>query len=236
MSGGGDHITMSSTTARSAAPTRLPARTRDKRPALAALALLLVLLGALGSALIVYRSSERTEVLMTARAVEQGQVLTREDFRVVELAWDEDDTQLIGATALDNFVGASALTHIPANAVLAPQMFTASEMAPQGATQVGVMVPAPGRPADMFRVNDIVRVYEVAGAVAVGEQGETEELVSAAKVVAVGDASTTSDLVHVTLLVPEDDAPAVIGASSSGTAALAVLPADAAPVVDWRTQ
>lgn len=227
---------MSSSTARAAAPSRLPARTRDKRPALAALALLLVLLGALGSALIVYRSSERTEVLMAARTIEQGQVLVREDFRMVEIAWDDDDTQLIGATAIDNFVGASALTHIPANAVLAPQMFTASEMAPDGAAQVGVMVPAPARPSDMFRVNDIVRVYQVAGATAVGERDDTEELVSAAKVIAVGEASTTSDLVHVTVLVPEDDAPAVIGASSAGSAALAVLPADAAPVVDWRTQ
>lgn len=225
-----------STSARSAAPTRLPARSRDRRPALAALALLLVLLGALGSALLVYRTGERTEVLMAAGPIEQGEVLTREDLRVVEMAWDDGETQLIGATAIDNFVGASALTHIPANSVLAPQMFTASTMAPAGSTQVGVLVPLPGRPADVFRVNDIVRVFQVPPAAAVGETGETEELVMAAKVVSVGAASTTSDSVHVTLLVPEADAPAVIAASSSGSAALAVLPADTAPVVDWRTE
>jgi hypothetical protein len=227
---------MTTSAVRSAAPTRLPARSRDRRPALAALALLLVLLGALGSALLVYRTGERTEVLMSAGPIEQGQVLTREDFRVVEMAWDDGETQLIGATALDNFVGASALTHIPADAVLAPQMFTASAMAPAGATEVGVLVPSAGRPADGFRVNDIVRVFQVPAATAVGDQGETEELVGAAKIVAVGEASTTSDLVHITLLVPEDDAPAVIGASSSGSAAVAVLPADTAPVVDWRTE
>ncbi|GAA5159359.1 SAF domain-containing protein [Ornithinimicrobium tianjinense] len=227
---------MSSSATRSAAPTRLPSRARDKRPALAVLALLLVLLGALGSALIVFRSSERTEVLMAARPLEQGQVLTAEDFRVVEMAWDDADTQLIGATALDNFVGASALTHIPANTVLAPQMFTASAMAPEGATQVGVVVPSAGRPSEGFRVNDIVRVFQVPDQAAIGGGGATEELVEAAKVVHVGEASTTTDMVHVTLLVPDADAAAVIAASSTGTAALSVLPADTAPVVDWRTQ
>lgn len=226
---------MSTTAARSGAPgNRLPARPRDKRPALALLALLLVLLGALGSALLVYRTANRTEVLVANDTIRQGQSVTADDFGVVEVAYDEG-TQLVPAASLPQFVGSNSVTHIPAGAIISPQMFTPSVLAPEGAQLVGVVVPTVGRPADGFEVNDIVRVYAT---VAPGSQDtdEAEELVSAAKVAATTPVSETRDVLHVTLLLPEDAAAQVISASAAGTAALSILPADTEPVVDWRTE
>lgn len=226
---------MSTTPARSGASgNRLPSRPRDKRPALALLALLLVLLGALGSALLVYRTANRTEVLVANDTIRQGQSVTADDFDVVEVAYDEG-TQLVPAASLSQFVGANSVTHIPAGSIISPQMFTPTTLAPEGAQLVGVVVPTVGRPADGFQVNDIVRVYTTAGPGA-EEAGEAEEIVPAAKIVSTTPVSETRDTLHVTLLLPEDVAAEVITASAAGTAALAILPADTAPVVDWRTE
>lgn len=227
---------MSTTPARPGAPAnRLPARTRDRRPALAALALLLVLLGALGSALIVFRSSERQEVLVANATIQQGQVVTAEDFRVAEVAFDEG-TQVVGSGSLPNFVGTYAVSQVPEGSLVSAQMFSPEPLAPQGTEQVGVVVPSVGRPADGFRINDIVDVYTTVPQTSQGESPDAEPLVQGAKIIGLGPLSETRDTLHVTLLLPEDAAPAVISASAGGTAALTVLPADIAPVVDWRTQ
>ena len=227
---------MSTTPARPGAPgNRLPARPRDKRPALALLALLLVLVGALASALLVYRTANRTEVLVAADTIRQGQTVTAEDFEVVAVAYDEG-TQLVPAASLQQFVGSNTVTHIPAGSIVSPQMFTPTELQPEGAQLVGVVVQTVGRPADGFEVNDIVRVYSTPVADRTGESSEAEEIVTAAKIVATTAVSETRDTLHVTLLLPEDAAAEVITASATGTAALAILPSDTAPVVDWRTE
>lgn len=224
------------TTATSGAtPSRLPARSRDKRPALALLALLLVLVGALGSALLVYRTGNRVQVLVASDTIRQGQQVTEDDFGIAEIAF-EDGAQVVSADSLDRFVGSQAVSTIPAGSLVSGQMFTPSELAPAGAQQVGVVVTSPGRPSDAVEAGDIVRVFATAQESAVAAAEDATELVGAAKVVAVGPQIDTSDTIHVTLLLPEDVVASVVTASVTGTAALAVLPADTAPVVDWRTE
>lgn len=233
----GKNQLMSTTTAAraGAAGDRLPSRPRDRRPALAILALLLVLLGALGSALLVYRTGERVQVLVAQGVVQQGQVVTEQDFSVAEIAFD-DGTQVVPASSLDQFVGSTAVAYIPAGSVISAQMFTTEALSPAGAEQVGVVVASVGRPSSAVKVNDIVRVYRTDPSGTSGETADAEELVAAAKVVAVGPISETRDTVHVTLLLPGDAAASVIAASSAGTAAVSVLASDTAPVVDWRTE
>lgn len=227
---------MSTTPARpGASGTRLPARPRDKRPALALLALLLVLLGALGSALLVYRSGERTQVLVAKETIRQGQKVTAESFSVAEVAFDEG-AQLVPAGSLQSFVGANSVTHIPAGTLVSGQMFTPTELAPAGAQLVGVVVPSVGRPAEGFQVNDIVRVYGTPASKGNEALKPSEVLVEAAKVVSAGTVSDTRDTLHVTLLLPEDAVADVISSSAAGSAALAILPASTPPVVDWRTE
>lgn len=213
--------------------SRLPARTRDKRPALALLALLLVLVGALGSALLVYRTSNRTQVLVASQPISQGQVVTDQDFSVTEIAFDSG-TQVVTADSLPEFVGSYATSSIPEGSLISGQMFTSTELAPADAQKVGVVVASPGRPSDAFRVDDVVSVFATAPESAVGAAEPATELVSAARVVAVAPTVDTRDTVHVTVLLPADTAAEVIAASAAGTAALTVLPADTAPVVDWR--
>ena len=85
---------------------RLPVAPRDKRPALAALALLLILLGALGSALLVFRSGDRESVLAASHDIAFGQVMTRSDFSTVRAA--AEGAALVPARLVSSYVGTRA--------------------------------------------------------------------------------------------------------------------------------
>ncbi len=139
---------------------RLPAPVRDRRPALAALALLLVLGGALASALIAYRSGDRVDVLVARADIEAGEQVDRSDFRVARVAADGAAT--IEAAAASNFVGTTATGRIPAGTMLNRSMFLASSsIAPTGSLVVGVVLSASQRPAVELRAGDVVRVFLV---------------------------------------------------------------------------
>lgn len=211
---------------------RLPAPVRDRRPALAALAVLLVLGGALGSALIAYRSGDRVDVLVARETVEVGQELTRSDFGIARVA--SDGAQTIEAAALENFVGTTALGRIPAGTLLNSQMFlAASGVVPPRALVVGVVLGPTQRPAQDLREGDVVRVFLVPRESAEGSVGTV--LASAVRVAEVGTAA--GDSLRLSLLVPEDGATtALIAAASTGSVAVSRLAPDTLPAVDFRTE
>ena len=98
---------MSSTTSTVAAGRgRLPVQGRDRRAALSALALLLVVLGALGAALVVYRTGHRTDVLIAAHDIKAGQQITAAEFDTARVAHDSGN--VVPASAKQNFIGTYA--------------------------------------------------------------------------------------------------------------------------------
>lgn len=211
---------------------RLPAPVRDRRPALAALALLLVLGGALTSALIAYRSGDRVDVLVARGDIEVGQVVQQSDFALARVAADGAAT--IEADAVQNFLGTSATTRIPAGTMLNRTMFLAdTDVVPPRSVVVGVVLAPNQRPAGLLRAGDVVRVFLVpreAGGVVEGTV-----LVSAVRVVDV-DAASGGDNVRVSLLIPEEPATSVVTAAATGSIALTALAPDTRPAVDFRTE
>lgn len=210
---------------------RLPAPVRDRRPALAALALLLVLGGALASALVAYRSGDRVDVLVARGDIEAGQVLGPGDVSVARVAADGAAT--IEAAALGNFVGTTATGRVPAGTLLNRSMFLASSsVAPPGSVVVGVVLSASQRPAVELRAGDVVRVYlvprEAGGAVA------GTVLARAVRVAEVGP-SAGGDAVRLSLLVPEGPSVSVVSAAATGSIAVTRLAPDTEPAVDFRT-
>lgn len=211
---------------------RLPAPARDRRPALAALALLLVLGGALTSALIAYRSGDRVDVLVARGDIEVGQVMTKADFALARVA--SDGAATIQAAAADNFVGTSATGRIPAGTMLNRTMFLAeSDVIPPRAVVVGVVLAANQRPAGALRAGDVVRVFLVPREVGGVAQGTV--LASAVRVVDV-DAGAGGDSLRVSLLIPEGPATAIVTAAATGSIALTSLAPDTLPAVDFRTE
>jgi hypothetical protein len=211
---------------------RLPAPVRDRRPALAALALLLVLGGALSSALIAYRSGDRVDVLVAAGDIEIGQTIAESDFAIARVA--ADGAASIEAAAAKNFIGSSAISRIPAGTLLNNSMFLAStDVVPPRSVVVGVVLSASQRPAQELRRGDVVRVFLVpreAGGVTNGTV-----LASAVRVAEVG-VSASGDTTRISLLIPEGPATAIVSAAATNSIAVTRLAPDTLPAVDFRTQ
>jgi hypothetical protein len=214
---------------------RLPVAARDKRPALAALALLLILLGALGSALLVFRSGDRESVLAARADIPFGHVMSREDFSTVRAA--ADGVNLIDAGNIGTFLGTRAVSAIPQGALLSPKMFTTDTLVPANGEGVGIVVDANRRPSQVPHTGQVVRVYYVAGNAGGSSEAAPDNpvIVNAARVIAVGKGSG-ADTRSITVLVRSDLAGDVANYASSGNLAVTVLPDDTKPSVDWDVE
>jgi len=212
---------------------RLPVAPRDRRPALAALALLLILLGALGSALLVFRSGDRESVLAANSDIAFGQVMTRSDFKTVRAA--ADGAALVPANLVDTYVGTRATSTIPEGALLSPKMFNTDTLVPDNGEGVGIVVDATRRPSQVPSTGQVVRVYFVSGnGTSTESTPDNPVIVNAARVIAVGQGSGAGTK-SITVLVRSDLAADVANFASSGNLAVTVLPDDTRPSIDWKT-
>jgi hypothetical protein len=213
---------------------RLPVAPRDRRPALAALALLLILLGALGSALLVFRSGDRESVLAASHDIAFGQTMSRSDFKTVRAA--ADGANLVPARLVDTYVGTRATSTIPEGALLSPRMFSVTTLVPESGEGVGIVLDPTRRPSQVPKTGQVVRVYFVSGnGTSTESTPDNPVIVNAARVIATGHgagAGTTS----ITVLVRSDLVSDVADLASSGNLAVTVLPDSTKPSVDWKVE
>ena len=209
---------------------RLPAPVRDRRPALAALALLLVLGGALTSALLAYRSGDRVDVLVARGEIKVGQQVGTGDFGIARVA--ADGVEQIRKDDAKNFGGSYATTGIPAGTLLNKNMFRAGSVVPDRAVVVGVVVSASQRPAEDIRTGDVVRVFSVPREAGSAQAGSV--LAQAVRVAEVTPGG--GEALRLSLLVPEGSATAMVAAASTNTVAVSRLSADTVPAIDFRKE
>lgn len=211
---------------------RLPIASRDRRPALAALALLLIVAGALGAALVVYRSGQRSDVLVAAHEIKAGQQVTAADFTTARVA--ADSGSIVHASSESNFIGSYAITDIPSGTLINNQMFQAAKVLPKDGVIVGVTIPNGNAPGGSIATSSIVRAYYVPKSISSTSQIQSGAvLANAARVV--GDSvTTTGDSQTVSLLVRSDEAAQLVSASAEGNVALALLPIGTKPDIDFQ--
>lgn len=212
---------------------RLPAQTRDRRAALSALALLLIVAGALGSALVVYRAGHRTDVLIAAREIKPGQRLTSADFATARVATDSGS--VVQSADESNFVGTFATTDIPAGTLVNRLMFQAGSMLPKDGVVVGVTLARSQRPAAAIASGDVLRAFQVPRTSSGDTAVAGSVLVDSARVVAVSDGSSSGDSITVSLLVTQVDAAKLIPAAGQGSVAVGELPKTVKPLIDFQT-
>jgi hypothetical protein len=197
------------------------------------LALLLVVAGALGSALVVYRSGHRTDVLVAAHEIKPGQQVNSSDFRVARVATDSGS--VVHASDQHSFVGTFATTEIPAGTLLNHLMFQVSNVLPADGVVVGVTLGRYQRPATSISNGDVVRAFLIPKtSTGANGPGPGLVLVDAARVVDVVGASST-DTITASLLVKQSDAQNLISAASQGAVSLAELPKSVVPSIDFQT-
>ncbi|MFJ4440168.1 RcpC/CpaB family pilus assembly protein [Streptomyces sp. NPDC088923] len=216
---------------------RLPSPPRERKPALAALAVLLILAGALAATLLVMNAGDRVSVVRTTKAIPAGGSLSRDnttdilvakDESINYLPWDQIDL------AKSKYKLRSAL---PEGSLVVGEMLIAKDKSTvdEGKALVGLALKEGQYPGGL-KPGDTVAIYHVgkdAGAPAAGESGSSagnRTLLSAQADVKDedgsskgGEALATGDRT-VTVSVPASEAQALAQASSVGEVAVVLVP------------
>lgn len=218
---------------RSRTSARLPVAARDRRPALAALALLLIVAGALGAGLVVYRNGQRSDVLVAAHEIKAGEQVTASDFGTARVA--ADSGSVVNAASESNFIGSYAITDVPAGTLINNQMFQAGRVMPRDGVVVSVTPSTQNAPpTGSIVTGSVVRAYYTPSSVTTGSQlPPGSVLVNAARVVDTMS-STTSNSQTFSLLVSSDEAKRLVAVSAEGSVTLALLPVGTKPDIDFE--
>ncbi|MET8895008.1 hypothetical protein [Streptomyces albogriseolus] len=231
---------------RSAAPAgpsvgdRLPTPPRERKPALAALAVLLILVGALGATMLVLQAGDRIEVVKITEEIPAGQAVTDSNTMSVMVA-EDPGIHYVKWSQLDALKKLKAVTTIPGGVVAVGEMFGEEAKVPEGKALVGLSLKEGQYPAGL-KSGATVAAYRVGGtsrsgsgdegdggsAGSSGSAGGDFVIVDKAVVNYVQD-SKGDDLVSstnrpVTLLVDDAQAAALTQAASNGEVALVLVP------------
>ena len=107
------------------AGSRLPSAPRRRRPAIAALAALLIVGGALAAGLLAVRMDEREAVIQVSKEIAVGQKITEKDLAEARVAGDSIET--IKVSDARAVIGQYAAVNIKPGQLLVKGMFNATE-------------------------------------------------------------------------------------------------------------
>ena len=200
----------------------LPSAPRERRPLLAALAVLLIVGGALLAGLLAMRLDQRVQMLAAKDTIKAGQVIDKED--LVSASVSSDLTTLVRADQVDQVVGRTARVEISKGQLLDTSQL-ATDPVPGGDLQVvGVSANAGRVPAGGLQPGDKVDIVDI---------GSQNVIVSDAQVLAAKPSSGTSDDwtsgAVISVLVDKKGAAKLASASANGTIAV-ILTASGQPI------
>ena len=138
---------------------RIPLPPRERRPALAALAVLLIVGGAAIAGLLALRADDRDSVVVLREAVVAGQPLTAEQLTTALVSLEGLPT--IPESEQAQVEGTFAATALPAGTVLTQDMLTPSGLLQDGRAAVGLALRAGLLPANGLVGGDVVDVVSV---------------------------------------------------------------------------
>jgi hypothetical protein len=217
---------------------RMPSAPRERKPALAALAVLLVALGAAAAGYLVINAGHRVGAVEITAEVGQGQQIPASAIKEVQINADTG-VHYVAWQFANRVTGVFAAVQIPAGTLLTPSMTTATSNLTAGKVEVGLSLKPGQAPTDLL-IGQTVRAFPVGtgsgcssggngaggangagtgAAVTPGEPITTGTIVSVA-----GDTATNGSTAAVTLAVPETDAGILACYASAGDVAIALTP------------
>jgi Flp pilus assembly protein CpaB len=199
---------------------RLPVPPRERRPALAALAVLLIVGGAAISGLVMLRSDDRTPVLVFARGIATGQEITDADLAVARVA--ADNLQLVPAERKNDIIGQYASVSAPAGTPVGAGMLRTEGLLAKDNVAVGLALKPGHLPANGVQLGDRVDIVLVPTTNSQPTSSQPRVLVDDARVSGYRpDQSSATTLV--TVVVPRGKAPEVAGAGAVGAVSLVLV-------------
>ncbi|GGK65821.1 hypothetical protein Sme01_23890 [Sphaerisporangium melleum] len=200
------------------ASRKLPVPPRERKPALAALALLLVLGGALGTTLLVLRSGDRVSAIRITQQIGPGQPVLPEAMEEVQIA-DTGIGYVSWVHRQEVAATFARVTLLPGTLLTEQMVSSTSEQVGPGKVTVGLALKAGQVPQGLAR-GDHVQVIYVPGANRGTAQGKV--LAPSALVESAGDGEGGSSGL-VSIVVDATVSPAIAMYSSSGEIALGKL-------------
>lgn len=200
----------------------MPSAPRERKPALFALAILLVVLGAGAAGELVLRAGHRVAAVEIIQPVNKGEPIPSGAMKEVEISsdsglayvpWDQ-------AGQVMKFFAASS---IPTGTLLTNDMVAPSGDLTTGKVTVGLSL-KPGQLPAGTQTGDHVRAFAVSGST--GCQANPGKVLSPDAVVTMvsGSASETGSSAAVNIAVDPASAPALVCTSSNGDVGIALLP------------
>ncbi|WP_020391990.1 SAF domain-containing protein [Kribbella catacumbae] len=208
------------------APTssRLPTTPRRRRPAIAALAALLVVGGALVAGVLAVRMDERQSYLQVSQDVAVGQKITRADLTEAQVAGDVPG--LISTSLAGQVVGRYAKVAMAKGQLLDRAMLTLQGPLQAGKAAVGIVLVDGRTPAEGLASGDLVELVRIGqGSTPPAVIGEATVLTVSAdekKGSGLGEKSSTA-VKTATVLVDRQDVQAITDASGNNKIAVALL-------------
>ncbi|KPC85155.1 membrane protein [Streptomyces sp. NRRL F-6602] len=234
--GGGNN--RASAPAQPGAGERLPTPPRERKPALAALAVLLILVGALGATVLVLRAGDRISAIKIEKEIPVGAAVTDDAVTEVLVAADES-VHYVEWSQLASLKKLKAKYTIPKGAVAVGEMFAEGTGLPEGKVNVGLSLKEGQYPSGL-KPGDTVTAYRVGDAAAKSRNDGAETgsgsaagapLVESAQIALVREAeegSVSSGTLPVTVTVDKAVAGPLAQAAKAGEVALVRLPAGGA--------
>ena len=127
----------------------MPSAPRERKPALAALAVLLVALGAVAAGYLVINAGHRVGAVEITQQVGQGQRIPASAIKEVEIA-SNSGINYVAWQYANRVAGVYASVQIPAGTLLTPAMTTATNNLAAGKVQVGLSLKPGQAPANLL--------------------------------------------------------------------------------------
>ncbi|MER6943385.1 hypothetical protein ABT294_05110 [Nonomuraea sp. NPDC000554] len=201
------------------ASRKLPVPPRERKPALAALAVLLILGGALATTLLVLRSGDRISAIRVTQQVGAGQPFTAQSIEEVQIA-DTGINYVSWSQRANVLRSFAAVTVLPGTLLTNEMGARASQELGPGKAKIGLAL-KPGQAPAGLKEGDRVQVIHVPGR---SSQEKSEVLAESALVFDVGEPGRTGGSGVITVIVDSTVSPEIAGFASSGEIAVAELP------------
>jgi hypothetical protein len=222
---------------------RMPSAPRERKPALAALAVLLVALGAVAAGYLVINAGHRVGAVEITQQVGQGQRIPASAIKEVEIA-SNSGINYVAWQYANRVAGVYAAVQIPAGTLLTSAMTTATNNLAQGKVQVGLSLKPGQAPANLL-IGQSVEAFGVGtgsgcGAAAAGGggsgtgsgnsgnggngSGSGGPITTGIIASVIGSTASNGSTAAVTLAVPDADAGVLACYASAGDVAIALTP------------
>ena len=213
----------------------MPSAPRERKPALAALAVLLVAVGAVAAGYLVISAGHRVGAVEITAEVGQGQQIPASAIKEVQINADSD-VHYVAWQFANRVTGVFAAVQIPAGTLLTPSMTTATSNLTAGKVEVGLSL-KPGQAPTNLLIGQTVQAFPVgngsgcasggngANGTGTGTTATPGESITTGTIVSViGTTSTNGGTAAVTLAVPATDAGILACYASAGDVAIALTP------------